>query len=141
MNMPTSRIAELRRYSTSPIFIQVTITNSVPFKALSQGIFASEILPIELNGQIISIDDTIRPGVTAEGLAALKPAFPKWGHASTTAGNASGVGDGAGVVFLTTRDRAEQEGMEVLGKYVASTVVGVEPKYMGISPVYAVPKV
>lgn len=87
------------------------------------------------------MDDTIRPGVTLEGLAALKPAFPKWGQASTTAGNASGVGDGAGLVILTTRERAQKEGMEVIGKWVGSTVVGVDPKHMGIGPIYAVPKV
>lgn len=73
---------------------------------------------------MLSVDDTIRPGVTLEGLTALKPAFPQWGEASTTAGNASGVGDGAGLCILTTRARAEAEGMEVLGKYVTSTVVG-----------------
>ncbi len=62
--------------------------------------------------------------MTREGLAALKPAFPQWGEASTTAGNASGVGDGAGLLIMTTRARAEKEGMPVLGKYITSTVVG-----------------
>ena len=83
-----------------------------------------EIIPIELKGTIVSVDDTIRPGVTMDGLAALKPAFPDWGNASTTAGNASGVGDGAGICILTTRTKAQEEGMEIIGKYVASTVVG-----------------
>lgn len=79
--------------------------------------------------------------MTAEGLAALKPAFPQWSPGTTTAGNASGVGDGAAVCVLTTRANAEKEGMEILGKYVTSAVVSVEPKVMGISPVVAVPKV
>ena len=79
---------------------------------------------MELKGSIVSVDDTIRPGVTLEGLAALKPVFPNWGESSTTAGNASGVGDGAGLCILTTRARAEEEGMEILGKYITSTVVG-----------------
>jgi len=79
--------------------------------------------------------------VSAEGLAALKPAFPKWGPAATTAGNASGVGDGAALCVLTTRARAEREGLPVLAKYVGTSVVGVEPRYMGIAPVVAVPKV
>jgi len=70
------------------------------------------------------VDDTVRPGVTPEGLAALKPAFPQWGESSTTAGNASGVGDGAGLCIMTTRARAEKEGMDIIGKYVATTVVG-----------------
>lgn len=59
-----------------------------------------------------------------ESLAALKPVFPQWGEGSTTAGNASGVGDGAAICILTTRARAEQEGMEILGKWIDSAVVG-----------------
>jgi acetyl-CoA acyltransferase 1 len=94
------------------------------FQAQSSGIFAEEIIPIELKGTIVSVDDTIRPGVTMDGLAALKPAFPDWGNASTTAGNASGLGDGAGICILTSRAKAQEEGMEIIGKYVASTVVG-----------------
>ncbi|KAJ4489297.1 3-ketoacyl-CoA thiolase [Lentinula edodes] len=110
-------------------------------EASTKGIFAEEIVPITVRGTTISVDDTIRPGVTAEGLAALKPAFPQWSPGTTTAGNASGVGDGAAVCVLTTRANAEKEGMEILGKYVTSAVVSVEPKVMGISPVVAVPKV
>lgn len=64
-----------------------------------------------------------------EGLAALKPAFPDWGNASTTAGNASGLGDGAGICILTSRAKAQEEGMEIVGKYVASTVVGKESHF------------
>ncbi|KAH9486900.1 3-ketoacyl-CoA thiolase A, peroxisomal [Psilocybe cubensis] len=117
------------------------ISHSRASKAVSKGIFADEIIPIELKGQVVSVDDTVRPGVTLEGLAKLKPAFPNWGEASTTAGNASGVGDGAGLCILTTRAKAEEEGMEIVGKYITSTVVGVEPRYMGISPIFAIPKV
>ncbi len=69
-------------------------------------------------------DDTVRPGVTMDSLSKLKPVFPDWGEALTTAGNASGVGDGAALCILTTRERAEQESMEILGKWVASSVVG-----------------
>jgi acetyl-CoA acetyltransferase len=94
------------------------------FQAVAEGVFADEIIPVELRGSVISVDDTIRQGVTLEGLSALKPVFPNWGQSSTTAGNASGVGDGAALCILTTRARAEQEGMEILGKYIYSTVVG-----------------
>jgi len=116
------------------------ISHTRATEAVKNGIFADEILPIEVKGKVISVDDTIRPGVTAEGLTALKSAFPQWAPGTTTAGNASGVGDGAGLVMMTTRERAEREGMEILGKWVGTTVVGVEPRYMGISPVFAVPK-
>ncbi|KAF9453780.1 3-ketoacyl-CoA thiolase [Macrolepiota fuliginosa MF-IS2] len=116
------------------------ISHTRATEAVRNGIFADEILPIEVKGKNISVDDTIRPGVTAEGLAALKSAFPQWAPGTTTAGNASGVGDGAGLIMMTTRERAEKEGMEILGKWVGTTVVGVEPRYMGISPAFAVPK-
>ena len=82
---------------------------------------------MELRGSILSVDDTIRPGVTLESLAKLKPVFPEWGSATTTAGNASGVGDGAAICILTTRERAETEGMDIIGKWVASTFVGMPP--------------
>lgn len=87
------------------------------------------------------MDDTVRPNVSAEGLAALKPSFPEWGGASTTAGNASGVGDGAALCILTTRERAEAEGYDIIAKFVGTSVVGVKPRYMGIAPIYAIPKV
>lgn len=110
-------------------------------QALVDGVFAEEILPIELRGTVVSTDDTVRPNVSAEGLAALKPSFPEWGSASTTAGNASGVGDGAALCVLTTRARAEAEGYNVIAKFVGTAVVGVEPRHMGIAPIYAIPKV
>jgi acetyl-CoA acyltransferase 1 len=110
-------------------------------QSIAAGIFADEILPIEIRGTVISVDDTVRPGVTAASLAALKPVFPDWGVGTTTAGNASGVGDGAALCILTTRRNAEAQGMEILGKWVASAVVGVEPRVMGIGPVAAVPAV
>lgn len=85
----------------------------------------------------------------------MKPAFPGWGNEVTTAGNASGIGDGAALCILTTRERAEREGMHILGKWVASSVVGkislrqgviciidqsagVEPRHMGIGPIPAI---
>lgn len=108
---------------------------------METGIFSDEILPIEIKGTTISVDDTVRPGVTFESLSALKPVFPDWGDASTTAGNASGVGDGAALCIMTTRARAQREGWDILGKWVGSAVVGVEPRYMGIGPIAAIPKV
>ena len=104
--------------------LSITIRHKRCTQAFAKGIFADEIIPIELRGVVVSNDDTVRPGVTLEGLAALKPAFPKWGESRTTAGNASGVGDGAALCILTTRSRAEQEGMEIIGKYITSAVVG-----------------
>lgn len=106
------------------------ISHTRASKALKKGLFTEEIIPVEVKGQIISVDDTIRPGVTAEGLATLKSAFPQWNPGTTTAGNASGVGDGAGLIMMTTRERAEAEGMEILGKWVGTSVVGAPGIYL-----------
>ncbi|THH02819.1 hypothetical protein EW026_g24 [Hermanssonia centrifuga] len=116
------------------------ISHSRAEKALEDGTFADEIIPVEIQGKVISVDDTIRKGNTLESLSKLKPAF-EWGDRRTTAGNASGVGDGAAICILTQRRFAEAEGMEILGKFVGSAFVGVEPRYMGISPIAAIPKV
>ena len=62
--------------------------------------------------------------MTLQGLAALRPVFPNWGESTTTAGNASGVGDGAALCILTTRSEADRRGLEILGRYVTSAVVG-----------------
>ncbi|OAX42359.1 3-ketoacyl-CoA thiolase [Rhizopogon vinicolor AM-OR11-026] len=117
------------------------ISHTRAAKAMTNGIFSEEIIPIEVRGTVISVDDTIRPGVTMEMLSGLKPVFQDWGEAATTAGNASGIGDGAALCILTTRERAEKENMEIIGKWVGSAVVGVEPRYMGIGPIAAIPKV
>ncbi|KAH9082181.1 Thiolase, N-terminal domain-containing protein [Lactarius deliciosus] len=117
------------------------ISHTRATKALVDGLFSDEIIPIELRGAVVSVDDTVRPNVSAEGLAALKPSFPEWGDASTTAGNASGVGDGAALCILTTRARAEAGGFDILAKFVGTAIVGVEPRHMGIAPVHAIPKV
>ncbi|KAG1783906.1 Thiolase, N-terminal domain-containing protein [Suillus placidus] len=117
------------------------ISHTRATKAMTTGIFSEEIIPVEIRGTVISVDDTIRPGVTMEMLSGLKPVFQDWGDAATTAGNASGIGDGAALCILMTRERAEKENMEIIGKWVGSAVVGVEPRYMGIGPIAAIPKV
>ncbi|KAF8922512.1 3-ketoacyl-CoA thiolase [Mucidula mucida] len=117
------------------------VSHSRAIKAFKDGIFKDEIIPIQIGGKVLTEDDTIRLTTTAESLAGLKPVFPDWGAApSTTAGNASGIGDGAALCVMTTRANAEKEGMNIIGKWVGTSVVGVEPKYMGIAPVYAIPK-
>ncbi|KAF9270249.1 3-ketoacyl-CoA thiolase [Marasmius fiardii PR-910] len=140
MGWTSEMVAETYKVSREKQDEYALISHTRANEAKTSGIFAEEIIPINVRGTTISIDDTIRPGVTKESLAGLKAVFPDWGPATTTAGNASGVGDGAAICILTTRERAEKEGMEILGKWVATTVVGVEPRHMGISPIYAIPK-
>ncbi|KAG6911937.1 hypothetical protein DXG01_000185 [Tephrocybe rancida] len=141
MGWTSEMVAETYKVSRETQDKYALISHERANKALSSNIFQDEILPIEIKGTLHSKDDTIRPNVSAESLASLKPVFPNWGEASTTAGNASGVGDGAAICVLTTRERAQREGLAIVGKWVGSAIVGVQPRYMGISPIYAVPKV
>ena len=116
------------------------ISHTRASKAVERNVFEDEIVPIKIGEKRIDRDDTVRAGVTAESLATLKPVFPDWGMATTTAGNASGVGDGAGLLILTRRKTAEREGMQILGKWIDCVLVGVEPRHMGIGPIAAIPK-
>jgi len=118
-------------------------------KAQEAGLFDQEIAPLKVkwedpkSGDVkeitVSKDDGIRPGVTAESLSKIKPAFAKDG--SIHGGNASQISDGAAAVLLMKRSTAEKLGQTILGKYVAASVVGVKPLLMGIGPWAAIPKV
>jgi len=117
--------------------------------AQKSGKFNDEIVPIttkwtdpktgEEKTITVTQDDGIRPGMTAEGLSKLKPAFSADG--STHAGNASQVSDGAAAVLLARRSVAKKLGLPILGKFVTAAVVGVPPRVMGIGPAFAIPKV
>ncbi|KAG2061880.1 3-ketoacyl-CoA thiolase [Suillus hirtellus] len=141
MGWTSEMVAQTYKVSREKQDEYALISHTRANKAMNTGIFAEEIIPVEIRGTVISVDDTIRPGVTTEMLSGLKPVFQDWGNAATTAGNASGIGDGAALCILTTRERAKKENMEILGKWVGSAVVGVEPRYMGIGPIAAIPKV
>ncbi|MBI4942716.1 MAG: beta-ketothiolase BktB [Actinobacteria bacterium] len=110
--------------------------------ATAEGRFAGQILPVELKSRkgstFFSADEHTRADVTVEDLAKLRPAFAREG--SVTAGNASGVNDAAAAVVLADRATADRLGVAPLGRLVAYSHVGVEPKYMGIGPVPAVTK-
>lgn len=114
--------------------------------AHKQGLFADEIIPVEVPQRkadpiTVDTDEHPRPQTTLEGLAKLRPAFSKAADATVTAGNASGVNDGAAAVLLMEADRARALGLSPLGYVGASASAGVEPAYMGIGPVPAVQKV
>ncbi|KAG0277935.1 3-ketoacyl-CoA thiolase with broad chain length specificity [Linnemannia exigua] len=115
-------------------------------KAQAEGKFDHEIIPVKTTIKdeegnekevIISKDDGIRAGTTVEKLAKLRPAF----DGATTAGNASQVSDGAAAVLLMKRKTAERLGLPIVGKFIASAVVGVPPKIMGVGPAVAIPAV
>jgi len=98
------------------------------------GRFADELVAVEDVGR----DEHPRPDTDAGKLAALKPAFRQGG--SVTAGNSSGINDGAAALVIASEERARQLGAEPLGAFVGSAVAGVDPRVMGIGPVPAVRK-
>lgn len=122
--------------------------------AQQSGKFATEILPISTsvlsdpknpdssrNDIVADKDDGIRHGQTLEKMQAGKPAFKDYGDARSTGANSSQVTDGAAMVVMMPRWKAEELGLEILAKHVTTSVVGVSPRVMGIGPVYAIPSV
>ena len=99
-----------------------------------EGRFDDELVPI---GDAVR-DEHPRPDTSAEKLATLKPAFRAGG--SVTAGNSSGINDGAAALVIASEERAQALGVEPLGTFVGSAVAGVDPRVMGIGPVPAVRK-
>jgi len=108
--------------------------------AVQEGRFAEEIAPVVVKGrkgeETVSTDDHIKPDTSLEALAKLRAAFGKDG--TVTAGNASGIVDGAAALVVTTADRAAADKLDVWGEIVSWAVVGVDPKEMGIGPVPAI---
>jgi acetyl-CoA C-acetyltransferase len=107
--------------------------------ARAEGRFADEIAPVTIKGRkgdtIVERDEYIRDGVEAAALAGLRPAFRKDG--TVTAGNASGLNDGAAALVVMRRDEAERRGAEVLARIASWASAGVDPSIMGIGPVPA----
>jgi 3-oxoadipyl-CoA thiolase len=99
------------------------------------GRFADELVPV---GDVTR-DEHPRPDTTLEKLASLKPAFRPGG--TVTAGNASGINDGAAALVIASEEKARELGVEPLGYFVGSAVAGVDPRVMGIGPIPAVRKV
>ncbi|MGE7979439.1 acetyl-CoA C-acetyltransferase [Psychrobacillus sp. NPDC093200] len=112
-------------------------------EAVENGKFDEEIVPVEIpqrkgNPVIFDKDEYPKKGSTEEKLAGLRPAFKKDG--SVTAGNASGINDGAAAVVVMSKQKADQLGLKPLATIVANASAGVDPSVMGIGPVEAVKK-
>ena len=112
-------------------------------QAIAHGMFKEEIVPVEIPSKkgaptIFDRDEYPRAGTTAEKLAGLKPAFKKDG--SVTAGNASGINDGAAALVVATAERAKKLGRKPLAKVLSFATTGVDPAIMGMGPVTAVQK-
>ncbi|MBK6306302.1 MAG: 3-oxoadipyl-CoA thiolase [Gemmatimonadetes bacterium] len=107
------------------------------------GRFVEEIVPVQVPGAKrgttaeVAADEFIRPDTTLEGLARLKPAFRTDGKGSVTAGNSSGINDGACALLLASEPACKEEGLSPIARVVAAGAAGVEPRIMGIGPVPA----
>ena len=108
-------------------------------RSQTAGKFKDEISPITIESRegkkSIEKDEYIRHGITMENIEKLRPAFKEGG--TVTAGNASGVNDGAAMVLLMSSQQAEKRGLTPLARIVSFSTAGVDPKYMGIGPVSA----
>src|SRR5205085_9887257 len=92
-------------------------------------------VPVGRKGEVVTEDDHVRPDTTLDGLAKLRPAFAKDGF--VTAGNASGIVDGAAMVVVTTAENAQKKNVKPLGRIVSWGIAGCDPEIMGIGPVPA----
>lgn len=113
-------------------------------KAQASGVFSEEIISVEIPQRkkdpiVFTMDEFSRPSTSIEGLSRLRPAFKKEG--SVTAGNASGLNDGAAALLLASGDAVKSKNLKPLAKIVGAAVAGVEPRIMGIGPVPAIEKV
>ncbi len=107
-------------------------------KATKEGKFQEEIVPVKIKDKVFEIDEHIRFGLKLEDLQKLKPVFKKNG--TVTAGNSSGLNDGAAALIIMKRSKAEELGIKPLAKIIGFSVAGVEPEFMGYGPVPATEK-
>ena len=107
--------------------------------AQKAGKFADEIVPFVIKGKkgdtVVDQDEYIRHGATIDAVAKLRPAFAKDG--SVTAGNASGLNDGAAAVLLMSEEEAQRRGIEPLARIASYATAGLDPAIMGVGPIYA----
>lgn len=114
-------------------------SNMKAAKAIKEGWFKDEIVPVELpNGEVFDTDEGPRPDTTKEVLGKLKPAFVQGG--TVTAGNSSQLSDGAACCVVMSRKKAESLGIKDMWRVVSFGTAGVHPEYMGMGPVPATKK-
>ncbi len=143
MGMTAENLAEIHRISREDQDIFAFQSQQKTARAQQLGWFQKEIVPVPVPlkkgpPQLVETDEFPKPGTTLAGLAALRTAFKKEG--SVTAGNASGLNDGAAALLLASEAGIRLHGLRPIARIVAAAVAGVEPRIMGIGPVYATQK-
>jgi acetyl-CoA C-acetyltransferase len=139
MGMTAENLAESHQVTRGQQDDLALLSHHRAANAIKEGRFASQILPITLKSRkgdtVFDTDEHVRGGLTAEDLAKLRAVFKKDG--TVTAGNASGINDGAAAVVLMDGDTVAKRGVHPLGRLIAYAHAGVDPRVMGIGPVPA----
>ncbi|MCA0230212.1 MAG: 3-oxoadipyl-CoA thiolase [Bacteroidetes bacterium] len=141
MGVTAENLAEMYNISREDQDLFAYRSQQKAFAAQQNGILAKEIIPVEMtdrkgNVTVFEKDEFVKPSTSLEGLAKLKPAFKKEGG-TVTAGNASGLNDGAAAMFIASEEAVKRYNLAPKARIVSSAVVGVEPRIMGIGPVGA----
>ena len=142
MGITAENLAETYRISREEADDLALESHKRAVAAISAGKFRDKIVPVEVKSRkstvIVDSDEHPRSDLTRVKLANLKPAFKENG--TVTAGNASGINDGAAALVLMTVSRARELGVRPIAKVLATASFGVSPEIMGIGPAYAIPK-
>ncbi|WP_020681339.1 beta-ketothiolase BktB [Marinobacterium rhizophilum] len=140
MGMTAENIAEKWGISREEQDQAATQSHNRAQRALEQGYFSEQIVPVELKSRkgvtLFDTDEHVRHNCTTDEMAGLKPVFKRDG--TVTAGNASGLNDAAAALMLMERGAAEAQGLKPMARLVGYSFAGVDPKYMGIGPVPAI---
>ena len=107
-------------------------------KAVNENWFKEEIIPVTLNGETLSTDETIRPDSSMEALGNLKPVFKEDGRA--TAGNSSPLSDGASMLLVATKEKVKELNLKPIAAISNFAEIGCDPAYMGYAPYFAINK-
>lgn len=143
MGLTAENLAEQYNISREEQDELAVLSHSRASAAVEAGRFDEEIVPVEIQtrkgAMIVDKDEHPRADASMEGMAKLQPAFKKEGG-TVTAGNASGINDGAAALTLATAGYAEKFDLKPVARILSSVSFGVEPRIMGIGPAFAVPK-
>jgi acetyl-CoA acyltransferase len=140
MGMTAENLAEMYQISREDQDKFAVWSQEKAAKAQANGVFAQEITPVSIPRKkqdplVFDADEFMRPGTTMDSLGGLRPAFRKDG--SVTAGNASGLNDGAAALLLASSNGVKKYNLKPIARIVSAAVAGVEPRIMGIGPVEA----
>lgn len=138
MGLTAEMVAERYKVSREDQDAFAVASNQKAVKAIQDGKFKDEIIPINLGSTMFEVDEGPRSNTTMESLAKLKPVFKQGG--TVTAGNSSQTSDGAAAVLVMSAEKAKQYGLKPIAVMRSFAVAGVDPEVMGIGPIKAIPK-